>query len=203
MESITCSQNNTPDKIREMVQNLKLFFHTNISYNSSNVWTLPIGVTFELLDLEMICHIEKNNYGAQTMSIIEKIRNLRKKYNFYDIHRGHFNNKFDTDVIVKTNECSDCDLLSILYSKIESIIDELIKDVDYDVTKVSLNGKTSVILIAYTTDLYEVFCEMKHFHENDMSHFEINNIMRNDIINEEMKPFDLKAKGSWKNKLEI
>ena len=176
------------------MDNLKQHFQNNIAYTNSNIWNLPLNTTIDLLMVEY----ELSNKNTMLEMNFNQIMELRKNYGFFETFKEHFNSRYESDEIKKSVECTMNDLFEVVLCKFETILEELIGNVNYDCTKVKINGNTSVVLISYTRelkDIYDKLCDVKCDFDSTIN--------RNILIDNILVPIKLNTKGSWQTKFEL
>jgi hypothetical protein len=185
---------------------IKTVFHNESNYNSitlveSTIYELLVCIYYE------ITNYEKHDELTKELNFINNFINFYKKFNTYSFCKNTLESKFDifnTDIIHSLLKDSNLlDLFKSLYDKINITIENLIGNCDYNPNRVKINDKTSVILIAYTSDLKKIW-ELfnKDFIDKIENYVGINNI-QNEIYrgkyfkkNLQLVPTE-NLKGAW------
>lgn len=181
---------------------LKRVFNNENKYNSTNLLDCSIYENIITIYCELINHENKNNF-AKEIELIEKFMRLYDKFSKYEFCKLHFGSKYS--VSDDDNELlKDTDLIGLFqafYCKINLLVDDFMKVVEYNPNRVSINKKTSVFLIAYATELKELWEEFSDEFmealENKSMDFNGKNY-REEYMKEKLKYIaPPNAKGAW------
>ena len=181
---------------------LKRVYNNENKYNSTNLLDCSIYENIITIYCELINHENKNNF-AKEIELIEKFMRLYDKFSKYEFCKLHFGSKYS--VSDDDNELlKDTDLIGLFqafYCKINLLVDDFMKVVEYNPNRVSINKKTSVFLIAYATELKELWEEFSDEFmealENKSMDFNGKNY-REEYMKEKLKYIaPPNAKGAW------
>lgn len=178
----------------------KKVFSNEQKYNSLKLFESSLYENTVTLYTELLHHKNKDELMTELL-FIEKLLKLYEKFNKYKFCPDQFNNKFEVDDTEKSllSKASVIELFQSLYDKLNLILDDFMGKVDYNPNRVHINGKTSVFLIAYATELKEFVSEFSDdFILNLNNHDFDNKIYREPVMQEKLKFVPVAgAKGVW------
>lgn len=177
----------------------KKAFSNEQKYNSLNLFDSSIYENALVIYIELSNHENKDEF-VNELQFIEKFLKLYEKFNKYKFCPDQLNCKFESEDSDKLLcKASVIDLFQSLYDKLNLVLDDFMKKVDYNPNRVSINGKTSVFLIAYATELKEFVTDFNDdFIEKLNSHDFGNKIFRETIMIEKLKFVPVSGtKGAW------
>ena len=186
--------------------NLKSIFYNEQKYNNIKLLESSIFENIVCIKLELLTH-NKQNELSEELNFINKFLDFYYKYITYTFCKDNMTTRFnlDNDSSNYLKDANLTELFQTLYDKINLVIDEMMGDIDYNPMRVTIRRKTSVFLIAYATELkelWEIFND--DFIQNLMNKNLENKVFRSEYIGDKLKilpPANLKgvwAKGSLK-----
>jgi hypothetical protein len=181
---------------------LKRVLKNEDKYNSINLLDCSIYENIITIYCELLNHDNKDKF-AKEIELIEKFMKLYDKFSKYEFINLHFCSKYS--VCDNDNELvKDADLIGLFqafYCKINLLVDDFMKIVEYNPNRVSINKKTSVFLIAYATELKELWEEFsdEFIEEIESKCIDFSGkIYREEYMKEKLKYTPpLSAKGAW------
>ncbi len=167
--------------------NISLYHHLIIIHTELQQWKSDIDI-------------------SQHKYLINDFLNLYEKYNKYDFCQDHFNLTYDNEDIILLKDASIVELFQFFFDKINLIMSNFMERIEYEPRRVSYKHKTSIILIAYATELKALWDAFDDDYienvQKELSSHEL--IYRNEFMEEKLRynPPPT-AKGAWKVKLSI
>ena len=184
---------------------LKRVLKNEDMYNSTNLLDCSIYKNIITIYCELINHENKNDFIKES-ELIEKFMKLYDKFSKYEFCTMHFGSNYsineDDDDDNDNKLLKDSNLIGLFqafYCKINLLVDDFMKVVEYNPNRVSINKKTSVFLIAYATELKELWEEFSDEFMEDLEKKYIGEkIYREDYMKEKLKYAPPpSAKGAW------
>ena len=185
----------------------KKIFSNDQKYNSLGLYESTLHENAVVLYTELLNHKDKNDLNSE-LFLVEKLLKLYEKFNKYKFCPDQFNYKFevetdDNEEKTLLNKATIIELFQSLSDKLNLILEHFMEKVDYNPNRVHINGKTSVFLIAYATELkeyVEYFTEKfndKFIEKLNSDDFD-NKIYREPIMYEKLKFVPVAGtKGAW------
>ena len=180
---------------------LKRIFNNEEKYNAINLFECTIYENILTIYCELINHENKDNFIKEN-ELIENFMNLYDKFSKYNFCVQHFGSKYtvsDNDKTILKN-IGLLELFQVLYDKINILVDDFMKIVEYNPNRVSINKKTSVFLIAYACELKDIW---EKFDNSFIEQLEekckaCNKIYREEYMKEKLKFVPVaNTKGAW------
>ena len=182
---------------------LRSIFNSEQKYSNIKLLESSIFENIVCIKLELLTHSKKDELQSE-LEFINKFLDFYYKFITYIFCKENMITRFklecDTDESLK--DATLTELFQTLYDKINIIIDELMGDIDYNPKRVTIGKKTSVFLIAYATELkelWEIFNE--EFIQNLMDKNLENKVFRSEYFSDKLKVIQVaNLKGAWANK---
>jgi hypothetical protein len=182
---------------------LKTIFNNEQKYNNIKLLESSIFENIVCIKLELLTHSKKDELQSE-LEFINKFLDFYYKFITYTFCKENMITRFKLEC--NTDECLKdatlTELFQTLYDKINLIIDEMMGDIDYNPKRVTIGKKTSVFLIAYATELkelWEFFNE--EFIQNLMNKNLENKVFRSEYFSDKLKVIQVaNLKGAWANK---
>lgn len=184
----------------------KKIFSNEQRYNSLGLFESTLHENAVVLYTELLNHKDYNEFKNELV-LVEKLLKLYEKFNKYKFCPDQFNYKFeivsdDDDEKVFLNKASISELFQSLSDKLNLILENFMEKVDYNPNRVHINGKTSVFLIAYATELKEYVEEFtKEFNDEFIEKLNSYNsckVYRESVMYEKLKFVPVAGtKGAW------
>ncbi len=184
---------------QELFLELKNTFQNDQKYNQCYLEECSIYENLLTIYFEIVNYENKELFQNE-LELLYKFFNTYNKFSKYEFCKSHFKSKYEIEG-TKTY-LKDSNLLNLflsLYDKFNLMIDDFMGIVEYNHNRVSFNNKTSVFLIAYASELKDIWdC----FNEKFIDSFENKNVFdkiyREEFIREKLKYTPpVSAKGAW------
>ncbi len=185
----------------------KSVFISEQKYNSLLLFEASIYDNLITIYTELENHNNKELLKNE-LDMVMKFFKLNSKYGNYNFCGEHLHSKYDGSQLeekMKLSEANLKDLFSALFDKMNLLVDDFMSIVEYNPNRVSFNNKTSVFLIAYATDLKELWESFNETFMEELVNKDIENkVFREDFMKEKLKFVPLPgAKGVWAKPLKI
>ena len=184
----------------------KKVFSNEQKYNSLNLLECTLYETLVTLYTELSNHKNKEEFKKEYL-LVDKFLKLYEKFNKYKFCPDQYNYKFQVEDSENKllSKATIIELFEALYDKLNLIVDDFMGKVDYNPNRVHINGKTSVFLIAYATELKECFADFNDDFILNLSTHELDNkLYREEFMKDKLKFVPVAgAKGVWAKPLNI
>jgi len=180
----------------------KKIWSTEERYKSSKLLECSIYENMVLVYSEIENHPMKEQLNSCSQLIL-KLFQLNNKYGHLNFCNEHFHNiynvSYDDEDIVYAYMTNLNDLVHLLYDKLNLLVDDFMSVVEYNPNRVSFNNKTSVFLIAYATELKEIWELFNEDYINSIDMMELENkVYRNEFMKDKLKFVQVKGtQGVW------
>ena len=179
---------------------LKRIFSNEQKYNGINLLDASIYENIIAIYCEIYNHENKEKYNKE-LQLIEKFMKLYDKFSKYDFCLNHFGSKYSVDDEEHTllKDAKLLELFQALFCKVNLLIDDFMQIVEYNPNRVSINKKTSVFLIAYASELKELWEEFSNeFMEELDKKCDEDKVFRQEFMVEKLKYIaPISARGAW------
>ena len=179
---------------------LKRIFSNEQKYNGINLLDASIYENIIAIYCEINNHENKEKYNKE-LQLIEKFMKLYDKFSKYDFCLNHFGSKYSVDDEEHTllKDAKLLELFQALFCKVNLLIDDFMQIVEYNPNRVSINKKTSVFLIAYASELKELWEEFSNeFMEELDKKCDEDKVFRQEFMVEKLKYIaPTSARGAW------
>ena len=179
---------------------LKKIFINDLKYNSISLSESSIFEDVICLDFEIMKN-EKNNELAHLKEFVNKFLSFYNKFIRFEFCKNHMFSRFqvedgDNKMLKDSNLI---ELVQSIFDKINLVVNDFMGEIDYNPNRVTINKKTSVFLVAYATELKELWNELDESFVNKVIEMNLEGkVYREDYFKEKLKyipPANLK--GSW------
>ncbi len=182
---------------------IKKLFSNEDKYNSIKLLECSLFETIVCIQLELqnMCESKRDELKKES-ELIDKFLKLYYKFSKCNFCPAHFNSSFqleDSDNKL-LKDANFIELYQVLFDKFNLLIDDFMQVIEYNPNRVSFENKTSVFLIAYATELKEIW---EQFNDEFMDKLiskklENYNVYREQFMKDKLKFIPAAgAKGAW------
>ena len=182
---------------------IKKLFANEQKYNSIKLLECSIFETIVCAHLELQnMEDEQKEELKKESEMIDKLLKFYYKFSKYNFCPAHFNSNYQLEGTDNKflKDGSFVELYQVLFDKFNLLVDDFMEVIEYNPNRVSFNNKTSVFLIAYASELKEIWEEFNdEFMEKLMNKkMENNKVYREEFMKEKLKFVPaVGAKGAW------
>ncbi len=182
---------------------IKKLFSNDQKYNAINLLECSLFETIVCAQLELQNMDETlKEQLIKESEMIDKLLKLYYKFSKYNFCPAHFNSNYqleDSDAKL-LKDANFVELYQVLFDKFNLLVNDFMEIIEYNPNRVSFNNKTSVFLIAYASELKEIWEQFNdEFMEQLMNKkMENNKVYREEFMKEKLKFVPVAgAKGAW------